>query len=84
MRISLAYLLVKGAHILFVDICDHVPLRLPKMHVQKSLHSIEAHFHDDGGSMSLAVLSIMAARTLTMYVNNRMILYISDLQDNNS
>ena len=35
--ISLAYLPVKAANVLFIDVCDQAALRLPKMQDQKLL-----------------------------------------------
>jgi len=69
-RISRTYLPIKAAISFFMDVFDQAPVILPKMQDQISLmlcwRSVDAHFQDVVGRVSIRVLHIKVANTPKM------------------
>jgi len=62
---------VKGGHYLVLDVCKQSPVRLPRSNTKNCWHSVDGHFQDGAGSMSLCWLGCQPIHRLWMAATNR-------------
>jgi len=65
---SLLFLPLKAATTLFRDLCNLSPVGLPRCNTQNHYRSVDAHFQNGAGSVSLSSLPQKAANTSFMDV----------------
>jgi len=68
----LLWLPLKVATILFMDLCNQSPVRLPRWNTKNCWRFVDPHFQDGAGSLSLLFLPQKAANTSFMDVFNQL------------